>query len=221
MNENLTNRMNNHVQGDIHKKVKAADLVYKTLKDEILSGHIGPGELLSESEIAKRFNVSRTPVREALNQLACDSIVVSLPQRGHLVRTISFSEVIEAFRLRELLEIEAAGEAALNITDAEIAELKEIMENKKDRVLMNYKFHTAIARISGNRLLNEFIEELLMLMQRLMINHPTLLDPTPELNIIEALETRDPEAARKAMREHLDESRENLLNLKNGRNGFI
>ena len=217
----MSNHVSNPTQADKRKKGKAADLVYKTLKDEILSGVIGPGEMLSESELARRFDVSRTPVREALNQLACDSIVVSLPQRGHLVRTISFSEVLEAFRLRELLEMEAVSEAAKNITDAEVAELRDIMLNENDSVLMNYKFHTAIARISGSRLLAEFVEELLMLMQRLLINHPTLLDPGPELKIIDALETRDPEAAKQAMREHLDESRDNLLQPGNGRSGLI
>jgi DNA-binding GntR family transcriptional regulator len=214
------NRLDNPVQAGKSQKAKAGDLVYKTLKEEILSGIIAPGELLSESAIARRFDVSRTPVREALNQLACDSIVVSLPQRGHLVRTISFSEVMEAFRLREMLEIEAVGEAARLATDAQIEALKAIIMDEKDSVLMNYRFHSAVARLSGSRLLAEFTEELLMLMQRLIINHPTLTDPEPELKIIAALESRDPEAARQAMREHLNESRDNLLNRRNGGNGY-
>lgn len=193
------------------RKKKAAETVYNRLRDEILSGQIDPGELLSEAEIARRFDVSRTPVREALNLLACDRLVQALPQRGHLVRTISFSEIMEAFELRELLEVKAAGEAALNITDEEIEELKKIILDQEDGVLSNYVFHSRIARISGNRLLAEFIEELLMLMQRMMINHPKIHYLDPEFKIIEALEKRDPEAAREAMRAHTYEARDSLM----------
>ena len=61
-------------------KSRAADEVYATLKNEILTGEISPGELLSENEIAKRFSISRTPVREALNKLACEGLTEVLPQ---------------------------------------------------------------------------------------------------------------------------------------------
>jgi DNA-binding GntR family transcriptional regulator len=196
---------------------RAADQIYTTLKEEILSGDIGPGDLLSENDIAHRFEVSRTPVREALNQLACDGLVQALPQRGHLVRTVSFSEIMEAFRLRELLEVEAAGEAAHNITEQEIDELTLLMSDPEDTVLANYKFHTAVAHISGNRLLAEALEEILILMQRMIVIHPTLFDPNPEIKVIEALATRDPDAARTAMRAHIHEARDNLVNSINRR----
>jgi DNA-binding GntR family transcriptional regulator len=193
-------------------KPRAADQVYATLKGEILSGEIEPGHLLSENEIARRFSISRTPVREALSELACDGLVQVLPQRGHLVRTVSFSEVLEAFRMRELLEVEAAGEAARYITNEEITHLTKLMTDPQDTVLANYRFHTAVARISRNRLLADTLEEILMLMQRMIVIHPTLFDPNPELKVIEALATRNPEAAREAMRAHIYESRDSLMN---------
>jgi len=196
-------------------KSRAGDEVYATLKSEILNGKIGSGELLSENEIAKRFSISRTPVREALNKLACEGLTEVLPQRGHQVRTISFSEIVEAFHLREMLEVEAIGEAARRITDEDLAHLKGIIEsvgeNVGNTIMANYLFHTSIARISGNRLLAEFVEELLMRMQRLLIDTPTLFDPNPELGIIEVLSRRDPEAARQVMQEHLQDTRDQLL----------
>jgi DNA-binding GntR family transcriptional regulator len=197
-------------------KPRAADGVYDALKNEILSGDIAPGEMLSENAIARRFQVSRTPVREALAQLACEGLVQVMPQRGHLVRTVSFSEVMEAFRMRELLEVEAAGEAARYITDEEIKHLRKLMTDPEDNVTANYHFHTAIGRISRNRLLAETIEEILMLMQRMMINHPNILDPEPELKVLDALATRDPQAAREAMRAHIYEARDGLMNNLNG-----
>ncbi len=188
-------------------------MVYHRLRDEILSGQISPGELLSEAEVARRFDVSRTPVREALNLLASDRLVQALPQRGHLVRTISLAEIMEAFDLRELLEVKAAGEAALNITDEEVAELRKIIDDQEDGVLSNYVFHSKIAHISGNRLLAEFIDELLILMQTLIIDHPRLQDLGPEYQIIDALASHNPEAAREAMRTHTREARDSLMNL--------
>jgi DNA-binding GntR family transcriptional regulator len=198
-------------------KPRAADQIYLTLKEEILSGEIGTSKLLSENEIARRFQVSRTPVREALGRLVCDGLVQVLPQRGHQVRTIPFSEVLQAFRLRELLEVEAAGEAALNITGQDIQKLTGIVSDPEDAVLANYKFHTTVAQIGGNRLLVEMLEELLTLMQSIILLTPTLYDPDPELKIIAALATRNPQAAREAMRTHIYESRDLLMNFYNRR----
>ncbi len=194
------------------KRGGASELVYDQLKQDILSGEIEAGTLLSESEIARRFDVSRTPVRDALARLACDRVIVTLPQRGHLVRTVSLSEVIDAFRVRELLEVEAAGEAARRITDEQVAHLKTLLEdNQEEPALMNYQIHSSIARIAGNRLLADFIEETLILMQRMIATHPDHAVLEPEQQVIEALEARDPDAAREAMRAHIRDVMEKLL----------
>ena len=195
--------------------------IYPQLKNDILTGKIESGTLLSEIEIARQYGVSRTPVRNALSNLACERVVVALPQRGHLVRTITFSEVVETFRVREILEVEAAGEAAIRITDQQINELRQIYQDRlgEEAVLWNYRFHVAVAKFSGNRLLLEFIEEILVLMQRLLIDHPDMQRDSsePERKIIEALTTRDPEIARAAMRDHIQNVVERLLNNKNGK----
>lgn len=77
--------------------------------------------------------------------------------------------------------------------------------------MMNYRIHSTIARIAGNRLLADFIEEILVLMQRMIATHPDREDLEPELRVIEALEARDPEAAREAMRFHVRDVMERLL----------
>jgi DNA-binding GntR family transcriptional regulator len=195
--------------------------IYTQLKKDILTGKIESGTLLSEIEIARQYGVSRTPVRNALGNLACERVVVALPQRGHLVRTITYSEVVEAFRVREILEVEAAGEAAIRITDEQISELKQIYQGRlgEEAVWWNYRFHVAVAKYSGNRLLLEFVEETLVLMQRLLIDHPDMqIDSTePERKIIQALETRNPEIARDTMRDHIQDAMERLLNKNNGK----
>ena len=204
-------------QADHPKPIKRtgnSDRVYQRLKEDVLLGRIESGDLLSEAEIAKRFGVSRTPVREALYRLACERVVVSLPQRGHLVRPISHTEALEAYRVRELLEVEAAGEAARRITDEEVAHLYSVLEcDSSELVLAHYKIHSSIARISGNRLLADFIETTLVLMQRMIVNHPDhqlLREEALETEraVIQALEDRDPEAARSAMRRHTRTAKE-------------
>jgi DNA-binding GntR family transcriptional regulator len=191
-------------------RASASEHVYDKLKQEILWGQIEPGTLLSELKLASRFEVSRTPVREALTMLASDGLTTTLPQRGHLVRTVPFSEILAAFRLRELLEVEAAGQASQRIAERDLAYLNELAQtrDRADLPAINREFHMTIARATGNRILAEFVERLLILMQCVMIKDPHLLSWTEEgmaeeMAIIDALAARDEEAARQAMRTHV------------------
>lgn len=194
--------------------------IYEQLKTDILTGKIEAGAMLSETTIAREYGVSRTPVRDALSALVSDRLVKTLPQRGHLVRTITYLEIVEAFRLREVLEVEAAGLAAERVTDAEIESLKQFFDEDhlKDPLLWNYQFHARIGQLSGNRLLADFIEETLLLMQGLLIKHPRMgigrEYAEPEWLVLAAIETRNPETARNAMRQHIQEAREQMLGQK-------
>ncbi len=197
---------------------KAAENIYRILKEDILKGAIEPGALLSESKLAKRFGVSRTPVREALSMLANDRLTFALPQRGHQVRMISFSEAMDAFRIRELLEVEAIRLAVHRITDEQISFLKQLIKNTENRDLftLNYEFHTAIAKASNNRILAEFVEEMLTLMERVLAVHPDFKaysdeSVQPEAEIIDALEKRDETAACEAMRRHIRDTMDKVL----------
>jgi DNA-binding GntR family transcriptional regulator len=210
MTDNMANRKGSGPTDGSQPKSSAADSAYARIKHEIMWGEIEPGTLLSELQLAARFGVSRTPVREALNLLTGDGLITTLPRRGHLVHTVSFTEILDAFRLRELLEVEAAGLAARRMTDEEIARLGEMIETRdsSDLPTSDREFHTSIARGSGNRLLADFVERLLMLMHRVLIVDPHLVERTEEgtnemLAIVDALAARDEPAAREAMRSHI------------------
>jgi DNA-binding GntR family transcriptional regulator len=190
--------------------LSASEQVYAELKQAILWGEIEPGALLSESKLATGFGVSRTPVREALTMLASDGLITTLPRRGHLVRTVSLSEILSAFRVRELLEVDAAGLAAQRITEQDLAELRKLAQDRNDSDVPthNRMFHMTIAHASGNRILADFIERLLIMMQSVLIKDPHLASWTEEgeqeeMAILNALESRDEEAARTAMRCHI------------------
>ena len=198
----------------------AGDRIYPTLRDEIMWGQIAPGTLLSESTLAKRFGISRTPVREALAMLANDGLVTALPKRGHLVHTISFAEVVDAFRVREALEVEAVTLAVTTISQAEIQRLRMLAETRTspDLPAVNREFHLSIARSTGNRILIEFIEKLLVSMQRVLVAAPGSVtwyeqSAAEELAIVDALEARDVDAAREAVRRHIRNTLAPLLRL--------
>ncbi len=200
---------------------KAAEKIHRILKSEILRGEIESGTMLSESKLAKRFGVSRTPVREALSMLANDRLTFALPQRGHQVRTISFSEAMDAFQIRELLEVEAVRLAVHCISAEKIGYLKKLIKDAKDgdSSAFNFEFHTIIAKASENRILAEFIEEMLTLMERILLVDPEYRQYTqdawqPESEIVAALEKRDEAAASEAMRRHIRDTMGRILKRK-------
>jgi DNA-binding GntR family transcriptional regulator len=190
-----------------------AEEVYSALKTDIVKGKLAPGSLLSESALATRFGASRTPVREALSVLATDGLVTTLPQRGHVVNTVTLAEALDAFRLRGILEAEAATQAARRINDAQIAHLRQLIEIREsdDLPAVNREFHTGIARISGNRLLVDFVDRLLMCMERILLLGPRATTWTQdgyeeELAIVEALAAHDEKAAQEAVLRHVQSS---------------
>src|SRR5262245_58009942 len=102
-----------------------ADEIALVLEDEIVSGTIEPGVVLRQEQLSERFDVSRTPIREALRRLAALGLVSFVPNRGVRVRTISRDELREAFLVRAELESLATAIAAPRMTDARLAALDE------------------------------------------------------------------------------------------------
>jgi DNA-binding GntR family transcriptional regulator len=100
-----------------------ADEVARTLEDEIVSGAIPQGQVLRQEHVCDRFGVSRTPVREALQRLEALGLVTALPNRGARVRSISSTELREAFLIRAELEGLATAHAAPRMTPDDLARL--------------------------------------------------------------------------------------------------
>lgn len=92
--------------------MRARDLAYTTLREEILSGELNAGAVLAEVEQARRLGVSRTPIREALSRLAADGLATQSPGRGTVVSGVSAEDVDQLFELRLPLETQAARLAA-------------------------------------------------------------------------------------------------------------
>src|SRR6185312_12097300 len=105
-----------------------ADQAEAALRDQILSGHRAPGDRLNEVEIAAELGVSRGPLREAMQRLARDGLVVVQPHRGSYVRNLEPDEIVELYDVRIALECAAARLAAERRTDADVTALKGLLD---------------------------------------------------------------------------------------------
>ena len=141
-----------------------SDQVRRQIAEKIISGEFGPGEELDEKRLAETFNVSRTPVREALRQLAASELVEWRPHQTAIVAKITPSRMVEMFEMMAELEGFCGRLAARRMTQAEHAELLAIHKqfepyvksgNKEGYHAMNKTLHRAIYKGSHNRYLAE------------------------------------------------------------------
>lgn len=195
----------------------AADAVYATLREAIISGLLRPGDNLIEEHIARQFGVSRTPVREALLRLEAEHLARRIPRRGLVVHTISEHQVLEVYTVRTALDSLAARLAASEALPAEIAHLRWINQRLAEAVAqdddasmsdLTTEFHLALARAAHNGILLHFTEQIHGWVMRL--GTTTFAYPgRPALGLeeherlIEALTAHDPEAAERVARQHM------------------
>ncbi|WP_422050491.1 GntR family transcriptional regulator [Shimia sp.] len=187
---------------------------YSALLQEIREGRLSPGDRLRETDLATRFSISRTPVREAIRQLEADGLVTHLPRVGATVRRLDYSEVMELYEMRVVLECTAARMAARAASDVEIAELGAISDALSqsgagtEASRLNRQFHLALLNAAKNRFLTKSMLSLQKAM--LILGRTTLADAERYENalaehqaILDALVTRDGDAAEAAMRAHI------------------
>lgn len=197
--------------------------VYERLKDAIISGTIKPGEILNEADLSQKYNIGKTPTREALLLLTHEDLLESLPRVGYVVSRLTTKDMLEIYYLRVLLEAEAAGLAAERISPEEIALLEQnnqqeaqlFSENSNRMVgqayLLNNQFHKLIAHASGIARLEKIIADLINDLERALSFDPLIADPSQHLEIIESLKARDKTRAQNAMKAHLVETRQRIL----------
>lgn len=135
------------------------DSLYASLRDLITSGELYPGRRVTEIELAERFGVSRTPVRDALKRLESEGLLSSAPRRGLVVTQLSPQQVSELFAVREVLEAFAARLMAQHASEMEIETLNAIVRREAEVVdgmalkRLNRNFHSVIYSAARNRYL--------------------------------------------------------------------
>ena len=125
--------------------------IYQQLINAIEKGDLRPGDRMLETELASRFGVSRTPIREAIRRLETDGLVVHKPRIGAMVRLLAQQEIVELYEMRIVLEATAAQMAAKHCSNAETRTLQDLndqmLAHSKDPfavATLNRKFHTCI-----------------------------------------------------------------------------
>lgn len=201
---------------------------YRRLLDDIRAGTLAPGARLRETELAERFGISRTPVREAIRQLEADGLVAHLPRQGASIRMLDYTEVMELYEMRAVLEGTAARLAARAASDIELDELtalnKELAATQDSAKAydLNRQFHMTLLDAAKNRYL---VKSVNALQKTLLILGPTtLIEPvrathalTEHEAILAALRDRDGLRAEAAMRDHIEAAHRVRLRALRGR----
>ena len=192
-----------------------AEGVYQHLRRELLTGRLEPGQWLREQELAEALDVSRTPVREAIRQLAQEGLLQIEANRGVRVRGLSLEEAVATYEVRNRLESMAAGLAARNVTDEARAELSQHLEamnavdpeDQAEHIRTDNEFHALVARLSSNPVLEELVEKLSERVMRVKILtrdvNVSAEARAQHTRIVEAISRGDEEAAAEAMSRHV------------------
>ena len=207
------------------KQLTLREEILESIRDAILSGQLRPGEKVTEPELAERFGISRTPIREAFRQLESEGYLTVIPRKGAVVISFSEKDVREFYAIKSILEGYAARQACERLTDREIerlaainARLRQLAESGdvKQFFTVHDDFHELFIRVSGNSTLFDLITTLVKKFQRLRIASLSLTgrmdrSVTEHDKIIEAFRSRSVELSEKLVRENAEDSGWQLL----------
>lgn len=202
--------------------------VYETLRTEILDLKLSPGQMLDETTLAERFDMSRSPVREALIRLSADGLVVILPNRSTMVAPIeisNFPKYVEALSILQRINTRLAAELR---TDTDLIQIAKRQCEFQAAVMTgnhlamseaNKKFHMAIADAGRNPYLGAFYEKLLDQGRRMLHMHFEYLERTNDGYLlsdehdlmIQAIREKDIDLADKLALEHTRQFRDNFI----------
>lgn len=193
--------------------------IYEKLRKKILEFEIYPGTRITESELAADFNVSRTPVRAALQRLAVEGHIVIQPKQGCFVRPVDIEKISQYYDVRVHLEAAAVELACENMGDEELDALEEIWNPARLKKTINMDevksleeaFHVEIAVASGNAVLVGFLEDInnhIRILRRLGFpDRKSVLETYVEhYELCQLIRARNARNARKAMIAHIRKS---------------
>ncbi len=208
-----------------YKNMSLASQVFERLEKNILTGVYAPGEVISEKRLTAELGVSRTPIREALGRLMEDGLVSDSPS-GTVVLGITPQDVDDTYEIKRRIEGYAGRMAAENMTDEQIKELRDILDQqefymgKEDAEKvgdLDTRFHDAIYENCGSRAFARILSPLHhKLMKYRRISLETDLDRMRSSlkeheGIVKALSARDADAMEKAMLAHVDGAHDGMV----------
>ncbi|KAA8558323.1 HTH-type transcriptional repressor RspR [Pseudomonas extremaustralis] len=201
-------------------KPRKSDSAYERLRSAIIRAELEPGSLIEERDMMERLDIGRTPLREALQRLAHEDLVMAVPQRGYFVSATSAADFFQLSEFRDHSEVLAIRSAAVRITNQQLERLKSLIDEAREGVaarIMDQDWHLAIderlhklvAEASGNRYLAQALNRLYALSVRSLyvarVPVTLLFEELENFSAIyEALAAHDADRAEQAMRNHLD-----------------
>ena len=203
------------------------DVVFNTLRQEILRGELKPGERLMEIQLANKLGVSRTPIREALRKLELEGLVNMVPRKGAEVADITEKSLRDVLEVRKALEELSVQLACEKITEEEIEELKRVAERFKDTLddqdvtkiaEADVAFHDVIYTATDNQKLILLLNNLREQMYRYRVEYLKKEEAYPQLiaeheELIDNISKRNKEEATRIMCEHIDNQVATVINV--------
>jgi DNA-binding GntR family transcriptional regulator len=197
------------------------DNVYQSLRADILSCKLAPGNDIREQDLAERYAVSRQPVREALLRLEREHLVTVQSRQGYRVNPISLADARDLLRFRLALEPACVAEAIENASDDVLKQLNQFRRfsgNHEAFIAYNRAFHSALAHASGNRRMAAALCDLIGQADRLVrvsVANVRGHDPArlvaEHVALIEAMQRRDGRGAARIIKAHITQTEKRVL----------
>lgn len=213
----------NRAKHDTPASISPTERIVQAVTQAIAERRLMPGTKLTEAKLCEIFDVSRTLVRQALNQLSRDHLVTLLPDRGAFVSEPSIEEAQQVFEVRTMLETMIVRELSKEVTAGQIKQLKSHLaaernalrsKNVAQRTRLLGDFHMVLASMQSNQVLREILSDLLLRSSLIALMYQSSQSAEESHNehelLVKALENRDTAGATKLMRQHLHHVEHNL-----------
>src|SRR5512138_2441379 len=202
----------------MEKHLTLREKILETIRDAIMSGGLKPGEKVAEPELADRFGISRTPIREAFRQLESEGYLTVIPRKGAVVTTFSQQDVEEFYAIKSILEGYAARRACEKLTDRDLDRLETINAKLKQMATegnvghffkVHNDFHELFIKAAANDKLIELINSLVSRFKRLRVASLSLpgrmaISVQEHDKIIDAFRKRNGELAERLVRKNAE-----------------
>ena len=197
--------------------------IYRELRADMISCRLPPGLEIRENELAARFGVSKSPVRDALMRLEREGLVITLPRQGYRVSPVSLADVQDMFHLRDALERACMERIVRRATDGQLAELDRFRSFEESAwsggfVGYNREFHHAVSRIAGNARMHTQLADLIDQMERaVQLSVSSLKKNNPQSlveehrQILDALQARQLLRAQRLVSRHVAAAGERVM----------
>jgi DNA-binding GntR family transcriptional regulator len=204
------------------KRLTYSDQIYEYLKKRIMDGELPPGSPIKESSLSNYLEVSRAPVREAVQKLCGDEVVMSVPQKGTFVRVLTSKDIMDSYGLAGILESSGVSGSLDLWTDSDMARLEQIVASMRQQshndsgrehlIRLEETFHETLLQRCGNGKLINMAKRSCAAISKILLHRqwsglfPPLVFFKQHEAIAQAAYTRDPAATTREILLHYQET---------------